>query len=148
MSCSGTYKMTQLRDEIEHSGTVVGVGVRSLQVEITTSSACASCNAAKMCNAAESKQKIVEVIPTAGRTYEVGDTVVFVGSSAMEGRAVLIAYVCPLLLMLVGMVLAHLAGASDAVKALCAIVPLPFYYIALKLLRPKIDKQFIFKTKP
>lgn len=132
---------------IEHSGTVVAVEGDNLKVEIINVSACASCSAANMCTAAESKAKIVDVIAAPGEKYGVGDVVEFVGDESMGFRAVAVAYVLPLVLLVAGLLTGRALNLGDAGCALCAIAPLVPFYIGLYFLRGHVDKQFKFKTK-
>lgn len=132
---------------IEHRGTVVAIDGVNLKVEIINYSACASCSAANMCTAAESKAKIVDVVAGRGETYNVGDVVDFVGDESMGFRAIAVAYVLPMLLLVAGLVCGKLLGFGDAGIALCALAPLVPFYLGLYLLRNKVDRHFKFKTK-
>lgn len=132
---------------IEHSGTIVFIGVGVLKVEIVSNAACGECAAGSLCSAAEKRRKVVDVFPTPGRDYVLGDTITFVGERSMGVRAVLLAYVIPLLLVVAGLVCAHVAGLGDGGCALVALATLVPYYAALWLLRGRIDKSFIFKAK-
>lgn len=126
---------------------MIAVEGDTLKVEIISVSACASCTAANMCTAAESKAKVVDVIMAPGESYEVGDVVEFIGSESMGLRAIAIAYVLPLLLLVAGLLIGRALGYSDALCALCAVAPLVPFYLGLYLLRGKVDKQFKFTTK-
>ena len=133
--------------KIEHSGTVVGVEGGVLKVEIINSSACGACSAAALCSAAEKRRKIVDVMPSGGVEYTPGDIVTFVGEESMGVKAVVLAYVVPLLLVVGGLMSAHVAGFGDAACAVAALAPLAPYYVILWLMRGRIDKTFIFKIK-
>lgn len=133
--------------KIEHRGTVVAVDGGNLKVEIISVSACGSCSAANLCSAAEKKSKVVDVTASAGQKFKVGDTVEFVGDDSMGARAVAIAYVTPLILVVAGLVCGNAFGLGDAGCAVCALAPLPPFYLGLYLLRGRVDKQFKFRTK-
>lgn len=133
--------------KIEHRGTVVAVDGDNLKVEIISVSACGSCSAANLCSAAEKKSKVVDVIASAGQKFNVGDVVDFVGDDSMGVRAVVIAYVVPLMLVVVGLVCGKALGLGDAGCAVCAIAPLAPFYLGLYFLRGRVDKQFKFRAK-
>ena len=136
------------REVIEHSGTVIGKDGDTLKVEILSSSACGSCSAASLCSAVEMKKKVVDVaVSGSEEDYKVGDSISFVGEAGMGARAVRIAYVAPLLLMVAGLLTARLAGCGDAGCAVAALAPLVPFYLTLWLLRGKLDRTFEFKTK-
>ena len=62
-------------DTIEHVGEVVRVDDLNVQVRIVQTSACSSCVAKGHCNAAESKEKIIDVINSDSLSLKVGDVV-------------------------------------------------------------------------
>ena len=132
---------------IEHQGKVLSVEGDTLKVEIVSVSACGSCSAANLCSAAEKKSKVVDVVCAPGESYAPGDVVVFVGSESMGVRAVVVAYVVPLLLVVAGLLVGRFAGLGDAGCAVAALVPLVPFYACLYFLRGRIDKSFKFKTK-
>lgn len=132
---------------IEHSGTVVGKEGGVLKVEIINSSACGACSAASLCTAAEKRLKIVDVLPAGGVEYSSGDIVTFVGEESMGVKAVVLAYVVPLFLVVGGLLSAHMAGFGDGGCALASLTPLAPYYLCLWLMRGRIDKTFKFKIK-
>ena len=132
---------------IEHQGTVVSKDGNLLKVEIISVSACGSCSAAHLCSAAEKKSKVVDVISAAGEDISVGDVSTKMGDESMGVKAVAIAYVLPLLLIVAGLLAAKAAGLSDAWCAVAAVAPLLPFYVGLYLLRGMVDNSFKFKTK-
>ena len=65
----------------------------------------------------------------------------------MGAKAVVLAYVVPLALVVGGLLTAHMAGVGDGGCAVAALSPLAPYYLCLWLMRGKIDKTFKFKIK-
>ena len=135
-------------DAIEHEGIVLQSDGSKLLVEILSSSACAGCHALAMCSASETKKKEVEVyLSSNSENYSIGDHVTIVGSEHMGNVAVLIAYVAPLILMLLVLVVGKAAGLADGWAGVLSVVILAPYFLALYILRDKLHKTFIFKTK-
>lgn len=132
---------------IEHEGTVVSIDGDVMQVSILSTSACASCKAAQLCTASELKEKMVRVALQPGEVRNVGDHVVVQGTETMGTLAIFVAYVSPLILMLLGLLFAKALHASDATAGIAALAMLIPYYIILKFVSPRIDKEFRFKTK-
>ncbi|MGM9748716.1 MAG: SoxR reducing system RseC family protein, partial [Candidatus Cryptobacteroides sp.] len=63
------------KDQISHTGKILEITPETTTVEITVSSACASCHAKGMCGVSEEKEKVI-VLPTDPyASYEVGDEV-------------------------------------------------------------------------
>ena len=74
-----------MSQKISHSGIVERIDDGCVHVRIVQTSACAACKVAGYCNAAESKEKIIDVYCDSVAAYQVGQQVV-VGSS--EGAVV------------------------------------------------------------
>lgn len=129
-------------ETISHEGIVECVGTDSCSVRILQASACSSCSARQLCRSSESKEKLIEVrghYPT----LHVGDRVTLVGSVRQGLRASVIAYVVPLILMLVALfAVSHSYG--EVIGAFVVLLVLALYYGLLYLLRNKIGKQFEF----
>ena len=132
-------------ETIRHEGIVESIGEDGLTVRILQASACSSCEARKLCRSSESKEKLVEVkghYPT----LQVGDSVILCGSVRQGLRASVLAYVVPLVLMLVALFAAtRLWG--EKVGALVALLTLALYYGVLFHLKDKLGKHFTFRIE-
>ena len=132
-------------ETIRHEGVVENIGADGLTVRILQASACSSCEARKLCRSSESKEKLVEVkghYPT----LQVGDSVILCGSVRQGLRASVLAYVVPLVLMLVSL----FAGTrlwGEKAGALVALLTLALYYGVLFLLKDKLGKHFTFRIE-
>jgi sigma-E factor negative regulatory protein RseC len=131
------------KEVIRHEGIVESIGAESCQVRILQASACSSCEARMLCRSSESKEKLIEVrghYPT----LHVGDQVTLAGSVRQGLRASFLAYVVPLILMVIALFVGtRLAG--EATGAIAALIVLALYYGVLYLLRDKIGRKFEFK---
>ena len=132
---------------IEHSGTVLRTDGEWVEVEIVSASACSSCDAAKLCTASEGKRKTVMALQGEGCKHEVGDTVVVEGRESQGLGATVLAYVVPLLLMVGTIVGLEALGVKESTAGIASLVILAPYYSILYLLRNRLNKAFIFKTK-
>lgn len=132
------------RETIKHAGVIRAINGATAEVEIESSSACTACKARSMCNASESKVKMISAQIAAGEAFELGQQVEVVGEERMGLVAVLLAYVLPLLLMLSILIVAKRVGASDAQGGLAALGALIPYYIVIYLLRRELNKKIIF----
>ena len=132
-------------ETIRHEGIVESIGAKSCLVRILQASACSSCSARQLCRSSESKEKVIEVkghYPT----LQVGDNVTLIGSVRQGLRASVLAYVVPLIIMLVALYVGTRLG-GDGIGALAALLFLAIYYGILFLFRDKLDKQFSFKIE-
>lgn len=132
-------------ETIRHEGIIESLGAEGCTVRILQASACSSCSARQLCRSSESKEKLVEVrghYPT----LHVGDRVMLVGSVRQGLRASVLAYVVPLIIMLVVLFLVtHHYG--EKLGALAALLALALYYGMLFLLKDKLAGQFSFRIE-
>ena len=132
-------------ETIRHEGIIESLGAEGCTVRILQASACSSCSARQLCRSSESKEKLVEVkghYPT----LHVGDSVTLVGSVRQGLRASVLAYVVPLVIMLVVLFLVtHHYG--EKLGALAALLALALYYGMLFLLKDKLAGQFSFRIE-
>lgn len=132
--------------QIEHRGVVERIVSHGVIVSIVQETACAACAAAQLCHSSEKKEKLVEIPCDAPNRYSVGQDVTIVGEIGLGLRATLWAYVIPLvLLMVVLMVSASFLNAGiAALLALASLIP---YYIILYAFRNKMQRRFSFRIK-
>lgn len=128
--------------EIRHSGIVEAVEGDRLRVRITQIAACSACRAADRCAAAERRDKTVDV-PRSG-DYTPGDSVVVATSERTGFYAVTIAFVVPLVLMLIAAATCHYLTADDALSALIAVAVLVPYYALVAAMRRRIAGKVSF----
>jgi sigma-E factor negative regulatory protein RseC len=135
------------KGDISHTGRVVSVNPMQTTVEILSSSACASCHAAGLCGMGEYQKKAIQV-PTDPRTdYAVGEEVNVVLKATMGLKAVWIAYVVPLLILLAVVLGLGGLGVGELVSALVGIVAAGLYYLVVWLLRDRLNDTYIFTVQ-
>lgn len=132
-------------ERIEHAGIVERVRDGMVCVRITAHGACASCRAREACGLGESAEKLVEVFTPDAAAYGVGDRVLVGVNPRMGARAVMLAYVGALA-VLVGMLALAVGvlGWSEGQSALFSLLGLGGYYGILRLLRRRIDDTIHF----
>ena len=125
--------------EISHRGRIVSVTPEETVVQIVSESACAACHAKGLCSLGDATVKEVS-LPTRGwDRYAVGDEVNVVLRASMGHKAVWLAYVVPLLVLV--------AGGSELLAGLAAIGAVGLYYGVIWLLRDRLRKDYIFNIK-
>ena len=138
------------KERIEHEGKVVSVDKDYIAVEILNKSACAACHAKGVCGASDEAVKVVEVaqdITTLTEDYQVGETVNVVMSSAMGTQAIGLAYVVPLLVLMLSILVFSLCGAGEVLMGLGSLGAVALYYLGVFFYRKKISKIFIFSIE-
>ena len=129
--------------KISHSGIIESIDERCIHVRIVQTSACAACKVAGYCNAAESKEKIVDVYKPAG-SLKVGDAVTVTASSQIATQALLYGFAYPFVLLVVVLVVVLWLTGNEATAGLSALGALLPYYAVLYLLRDRHRERFAF----
>lgn len=130
--------------EIQHSGTVLRVEGKTVFVRITSRSACGSCAARAACGLAEAAEKVIEVETANATDYNAGDAVLVGVRKRIGGKAVMLAYVGALAVLLVTLVGATLLGVHEGLAVVMTLVAVALYYGVLRLLRRQIENTIQF----
>ena len=134
-------------EEIVHKGKIVEVDPQFTTVEIISESACSACHAKGLCSLSDSKAKTV-MVPTSGwDSFSPGDEVNVVLKLTMGYKAVWLAYVVPLFVLVAVLLGLVAAGVKDIYAGLGAIGAVALYYSVIFLLRSKLNNQYIFKIE-
>ena len=129
--------------KISHSGIIESIDEKCIHVRIVQTSACAACKVASYCNAAESKEKIVDVYKPAGN-LKVGDAVTVTASSQIATQALLYGFAYPFVLLVCVLAIVLWLTGNEATAGLSALASLLPYYSLLYLLRNRHRNQFAF----
>ena len=137
--------MSSTTSEISHSGRITAITPEFTTVEIVSESACSACHAKELCSLGDSTVKTVEV-PTSGwQDFEVGEEVNVVLKASMGHKAVWLAYVIPLIVLVAVLLVLLETGVSETVSGLGAIGAVAAYYFILWTLRSRLRNEYIFK---
>lgn len=139
-------EITNMSESIQHKGVIERIEGNVAYVRIVQQSACAGCHAQAMCSAADKKEKIIEV-PVHPETFRVQEEVWIEGQSSMGLKAVFLAFVVPLILLLVAIIAGTRLQWGETASGLTSLILLGFYYGILYLIRDKLKKRFIFTLK-
>lgn len=131
--------------EIQHIGTVAEVSAKQVVVRITSRSACGSCAARAACGLAEAQEKLIEVRTADAARYAVGDEVMVGVKPYIGAKAVGLAYVGALVVLIVALVLSvGVFGVSEGVGVLITLAAVALYYGVLWLVKDKIEHTIQF----
>lgn len=139
--------MSSKTNEISHKGRVISITPELTTVEIISESSCASCHAKGLCSLGESKAKLVELPTRAWYDHKVGDEVEVVLKASMGHKAVWLAYVIPLIIMVAVLLVLTETGVDELVSGLSAIASLAVYYFVLWLFRNRLRNEYLFNLK-
>lgn len=133
-----------MSNRISHSGIIKSIGKGCIKVQIVQTSACAACKVSSHCNAAESKVKIVDVFGADVAGYQEGQQVVVWASKDVANRALLLGFGVPFLLLVCVLMIALKLTSNEGIAALVALGSLIPYYLALWMMRDRIQRQISF----
>lgn len=133
-----------MADEVSHRGRVLRVGDGSAVVEIISKSACAACHAAGACTLADIARKEITVPIASGAAYSPGDEVDVVMRRSMGTKAVWIAYVIPVSILIVFVLSLSSVGASELLTGVGGLAAVALYYFAVWLLRGRLSCEAAF----
>ena len=136
-----------MSNKISHSGIIHSITDGCIRVQIVQTSACAACKVASHCNAAESKIKIVDVMSNNTSGYKVGQEVTVWASKDVANRALMLGFGVPFLLLICVLMVALKLTGNEGIAALAAIASLVPYYVALWLMRDKIQRDISFNLE-
>lgn len=126
-----------------HNGVIKSVSEGTLTIEICQTEACSACNARSMCNA-RSKNKEITIDTPDAAMYHVGDTVTVSLGKHTGKRAVLYAYVLPLILLVAILALTIYSGMSQEGAAVASLGAVIIYFVILYLSKDKIKEHIKF----
>lgn len=131
-------------NNISHSGVVESVENGCVHVRIVQTSACAACKVAGYCNAAESKEKLIDVYCDNSSAYSVGQSVTVMASRQVAAHALLLGFGLPFLLLVGVLVIVLLVTDNELWAALSGLLALVPYYGVLFLLRDRLRDKLSF----
>lgn len=134
-----------MSNKIRHEGVIDNIDEGCVHVRILQTSACAACKVAGYCNAAEAKEKIVDVFcDSAAKQYSKGQQVVVSTSGSVASKALLWAFGLPFVLMMAVLVFVLWQTGDEGIAAISCLLALIPYYGLLYLLRHRMRRQMAF----
>ena len=134
-----------MSNKIRHEGVIDSIDEGCVHVRILQTSACAACKVAGYCNAAEAKEKIVDVFCNPHeKGFLLGQPVTVSASGDVAARALLWAFGIPFVLLVAVLVIVLWQTGDEGIAALSALLALIPYYGILYLLRFRMQRQMAF----
>ena len=126
---------------IEHKGIVIEADNSRVLVQVRVEEACGACNSKGSCQVAGSPNKTYEFKNPVGQ-YKIGETVNLVLKKSLGYRAVFLAYVLPLILVLSSLFILSNFVKNEGILIGVIFGTLIIYFFILYLLRDLISKKF------
>lgn len=136
-----------MNNDVSHKGRIVRMTPQITTVAIEQHGACGTCHAAGLCGMADVVEKAVELPTDPYASYGVGDEVELVLKASMGMKAVWLAYVVPLLILLAVILGLFALGVGEVVAGLAGIAAVGVYYFLLWLFRNRLKNEYVFTIK-
>ena len=139
--------MKQQETVIRHAGKVLSVTSVQTKVEISAQTACAACQAKAVCGASSGESRIITVRRQDDGSVKPGDEVNVLIRQGQGFKAVFIAYLIPLFILLVLLLTLHMFFENELVTGLGAIGFVALYYLVLAQFRDRLNSGFVFTVE-
>lgn len=134
------------RERVQHEGIVKSVSAQTLEVVISSQSACSGCHAKSACGMADMKQKVITTHRPEG-DIQAGDKVMVYASMHNAFYSVLLAYIMPSVLIIAAIFFLEKSGNDELTAAVTSLILLSLYFFILYLFRNKISKKIKFTVE-
>lgn len=131
-------------NKVYHKGIIEEIKGRNALIRIVQHSACDTCKSAKRCGISEQREKII-MIPIGNIEVKRGEFVDVIATPSDGMKAIFYAFIIPLALIVVTLILSYIATSNEPLSALIAITILLPYYVLLYIFRKKLYEIFSFR---
>ena len=131
-------------NNICREGIVRSVEGDEITVEVIVSSACSGCHAKSICIPSDRRQERITVKNTRNEQYEVGETVELLLETSAGNKAVVLAYVLPLIVLLMLLFGCYALTHKDLLSVGVGVLGVVLYYLILKSAGKSIEKGITF----
>jgi sigma-E factor negative regulatory protein RseC len=128
---------------IQHAGIVEKIEHPRVYVRIVQQSACSECHAKTVCSSADSKMKTIEIEDRSGK-FEIDEEVLICGHYSTGMYAVWLAFVLPLILIVLAAVAGTTIWGNEIAGGLTGLFILIPYYGMIYLMRDRLKRKFVF----
>ena len=133
-----------MKDVVSHAGKVVSVSDTHVFVKVERGSACLGCKNKSACQIGDAKDEIMSIKTAEASSFSADEEVQVLMRTSLGMRAVLYAYLLPLVVLLAAFLAIRQFTSSEIVQVLGAFVLVAAYYFVLYKLRGRLEKRFQF----
>lgn len=125
-------------------GIIRAINGDEISVEVIVSSACSGCHAKSICIPSDRRKEVITVKNTRREEYRVGETVELLLETSAGNRAVVLAYLLPLLVLLVFLFGCYALTGKELLSVGIAVLGVIVYYLVLKFFSKGVEKGIEF----
>ena len=134
-----------MENKISHEGIITKIEDSNIEIKILSRSACASCNIKGACNMSEMQEKIITIPAPKDKNLSIGQEVKISMGLGQANRAVIFAYVIPLIILVAMIFILSTLKIEEGLNALISIGTLIPYYLILFLFRNRLKRKFKYE---
>ena len=134
-----------MENKISHEGVITKIDEGNIEIKILSRSACASCNIKGACNMSEMQEKIITIPAPKDKNLSIGQEVKISMGLGQANRAVIFAYVIPLIILVAMIFILSTLKIEEGLNALISIGTLIPYYLILFLFRNRLKRKFEYE---
>lgn len=138
--------MSHYKGTIRQSATVMLVTPSEIEVEVCRPEACAACKAKSVCSEGGGEGKRMTLIND-GQGYAVGEQITLVMRRSSGLKAVLIAYLVPVFLIVAALLIFQAMQVKDIIAAVATLGILGLYFLVVRLLRGRINRELTIEIE-
>lgn len=138
--------MSHYKGTIRQSATVMLVTPSEIEVEVCRPEACAACKAKSVCSEGGGEGKRMTLIND-GQGYAVGEQITLVMRRSSGLKAVLIAYLVPVFLIVAALLIFQAMQVKDIIAAMATLGILGLYFLIVRLLRGRINRELTIEIE-
>lgn len=117
-----------------------------IEVEVCRPEACAACKAKSVCSEGGGEGKRMTLIND-GQGYAVGEQITLVMRRSSGLKAVLIAYLVPVFLIVAALLIFQAMQVKDIIAAVATLSILGLYFLVIRLLRGRINRELTIEIE-
>lgn len=117
-----------------------------IEVEVCRPEACAACKAKSVCSEGGGEGKRMTLIND-GQGYAVGEQITLVMRRSSGLKAVLIAYLVPVFLIVAALLIFQAMQVKDIIAAVATLGILGLYFLVVRLLRGRINRELTIEIE-
>lgn len=130
---------------MKKEGTITNIDNGMVTIQICSESACSGCNAKLICGTAKKDSKTIECYTSDANNFNIGDNVTVQISDLTSYKAILMAYIVPIVILVGTLSLCTWSGISEGIASLTSLAMLAVYYGLLYSFKDAIKKRILFK---
>ena len=125
-------------------GIIRAINGDDISVEIIVSSACSGCHAKSICIPSDRRKEVITVKNTRHEDYRVGETVELLLETSAGNKAVVLAYVLPLVVLLALLFGCYALTGKELLSVGVGVLGVIVYYLVLKSFSKGVEKGIEF----